>query len=170
MACRQRGKLHAPADEEWVGADEKRVRPLVRKRCECRFDLLDRANLKGLDLQPDGAPGGLRLSHVVLGIVQVSRIDEHGDTSNRGHQLAQKFQPLWHQFTEEKIDPCEVAARPGEAGDKTKLNGVFRDQEDDWNGRGCGLGCDRRSMPPLATMTATCRRTKSAARAGSRSS
>ena len=44
--------------------------------------------------------------------------------SNRfvGHQLAQEFQPLLRQITVEKIDSCQVAARPGEADDKSSLS------------------------------------------------
>jgi hypothetical protein len=35
---------------------------------------------------------------------------------------------------------CQVAARPGEAGDKTKLDRVFGDTEDDWDRRCCSFG------------------------------
>ena len=42
-----------------------------------------------------------------------------------GHQLTQEFQPLCHQLGTEKIDTCQVAARPGEAGDKTEPDRVF---------------------------------------------
>ena len=44
----------------------------------------------------------------------------------------------------EKIDPGQVAARPGEAGDKTKPDRVFADDEDDRDRRGCRLGRQRR--------------------------
>src|SRR5262245_20015672 len=40
----------------------------------------------------------------------------------------------------EKIDTCQVAARPREAGDKTKPDRVFGDVEDDRDRRGCRLG------------------------------
>ena len=62
-----------------------------------------------------------------------------------GHQLAQEFQPLCHQLATEKIDPRQVAARPGEAGDKTEPDRVFGDDEDDGDRRGCRLGRERRS-------------------------
>ena len=39
-----------------------------------------------------------------------------------------------------KIDSCQVAARPGEAGDKTKPERVIADTEDDRNCRGCSFG------------------------------
>ena len=45
----------------------------------------------------------------------------------------------------EKIDACQVAARPGEAGDKTKPDRVFGDGEDDGDRRGCRLGRQRHS-------------------------
>jgi hypothetical protein len=61
-----------------------------------------------------------------------------------GQQLMQEFQPLCRQLTTEKIDPCRVAAGPGEASDKTKPDRVFGDAEDDGNRRGCCLGRQRR--------------------------
>jgi hypothetical protein len=42
-----------------------------------------------------------------------------------------------------KIDACRVAAGPGEAGDKTKLDRVFADAEDDRDRRGRSFGCKR---------------------------
>ena len=80
-----------------------------------------------------------------LRIRGIGRIDEHGNASCCGHQFAQEFQPLCRQLGSEKIDACQVAARPGEAGDKTKLDRVFGDDEDDGDRRGCRLGRQRRS-------------------------
>ena len=73
----------------------------------------------------------------------------------RGHQLAQELQPLCRQLATEKIDTCQVAARPGEAGDETKPDRVFADEEDDGDRRGCRLGRERRRVPPVAAITAT---------------
>ena len=64
MACRQRGKLDAPADEEWVGADEERVGPLAPKRCEGCIDLAAGAGVEDPDLQPDSAAAVSALLHV----------------------------------------------------------------------------------------------------------
>jgi hypothetical protein len=44
-----------------------------------------------------------------------------------------------------KIDACQVAARPGEAGDKTELDRVFANHEHNRDCRGCRLGRKRRS-------------------------
>ena len=60
-----------------------------------------------------------------------------------GYQLAHESQPLCHQLSAEKIDSCEVAARPGEACDKTDFHWVFGQEEDDRDGRGCRLSHPR---------------------------
>jgi hypothetical protein len=95
-------------------------------------------------LQSDGACGRFYISQRSLGNRSIGRIDEHGDTSRARHHLTQEFQPLCGQLTTENIDPCQVAARPGEAGDKTEPDRVFGDNEDDRSRRGCWLGSDRR--------------------------
>jgi hypothetical protein len=53
----------------------------------------------------------------------IGRIDEHCDAGGLQYHLAQEFQPLCQQLGTEKIDACRVAARPSEAGDKTRLTG-----------------------------------------------
>ena len=169
VARRQVDQLDTPAGEEGVGADEEGVGPLARKSCEGRIDLAAGAGVEDLDLQPHGAGSRFHVSQRGLGSRGIGRIDEHGHTSGSGHQLAQQLQPLCRQLGIEKIDPCQVAARPGEAGDKTKPDRVFADDEDDGDRRGCRLGRERRSAPPVAAITATCRRTSSAASSGSRS-
>ena len=154
--------------EKGVAADEEGVGPLAHKSCEGRIDLSAGAGVEDLDLQSHGASSRFHVSQRGLGIRSIGRIDEHGNASGCGHQLAQEFQPLCGQLATEKIDPCQVAARPGEAGDKTKPDRVFADDEDDGDRRGCRLGRERRNVP-VAAITATCRRTNSAASAGSRS-
>jgi hypothetical protein len=47
---------------------------------------------------------------------------------------------LRSQLIREKIDPRQVSARPGEAGDKTELDRVFADAKDDRDGRGRSFG------------------------------
>ena len=161
--------MHTPADEKGVGADEEGVGPLAHKCCEGRIDFAAGAGVEDLDLQPHGAGSRFHVSQRGLGNRSIGRIDEHGHASGCGHQLTQEVQPLCRQLTIEKIDPCQVAARPGEAGDKTKPDRVFVDDEDDGDRRGCRLGRQRQTLPPVAAITATCRRTNSAASAGSRS-
>ena len=58
----------------------------------------------------------------------------------------QKCQPLGGDLPSEKIDPRQVSARPGEAGDKTELDRVFADAEDDRDRRGRSFGGKRSSV------------------------
>src|SRR5262249_9716892 len=93
----------------------------------------------------------------------IGRVDQYGNTSGLGHQVAQKPQPLGRDLSDEEIDTGDVATRPSKAGDKTQLDRVFTHAENDWDCRGRGLwpqaqqGCCRR------------RRTRSAMSGASRS-
>ena len=60
-----------------------------------------------------------------------------------GHHLAQQLQPLCANLGIEKIDACQVAARPGEAGDKADCDRVSRNGEDNRGRRGRRLGRKR---------------------------
>jgi hypothetical protein len=53
--------------------------------------------------------------------------------------LAQEFEPFCCQFASEPIDACQVAARPREAGDKTRVDWVFSANENNRDYHGCGL-------------------------------
>jgi hypothetical protein len=55
----------------------------------------------------------------------------------------QESQPLAHHLLDEKIEASRVATRPGEAGDKTKLDRVIADSEDDRDRRGRSFGRNR---------------------------
>jgi hypothetical protein len=54
----------------------------------------------------------------------------------------QEPQPLGRHLCDEKIDAGRVAAGPGEARDKTKLDRVIADTEDDRDRRCCSFGRD----------------------------
>ena len=146
MARRQIGQLDAPAGEEGVGADEEGVGPLAHKVAKAASISRLVLALRTWICSPMARAAASTSLNVVSVLRSIGRIDEHGNTSCSGHQLTQEFQPLCHQLTTEKIDARQVAARPGEAGDKTKPDRVFADDEDDGDRRGCRLGreCRRR--------------------------
>ena len=56
----------------------------------------------------------------------------------------QQVEPLCRQLTAEKVDPRQVAAWPGKAGDKTELDRVLGGNKGDRDRRGCRLGSGRR--------------------------
>src|SRR5262245_47379414 len=55
----------------------------------------------------------------------------------------QEPQPFGTNFTEEKIEPGRIAARPGEVRDETYFCWVFGDAEDDRDRRGSSFGRKR---------------------------
>ena len=101
--------------------------------------------LKNLNLEPAGAARACYLLQCGLGRRNGGWIDEHGHTSGAWHQLVQEFQPFWYHLLGKEINTCRVAARPGDAGDKSKPDRVLRYGEDDRNSRSCCLRCKRRS-------------------------
>src|SRR5262249_46309372 len=138
-------QLGTPAIEKDVDVDENGVGPLAHKSGEGRIDLADGAGVEDLDLQAHSAAGRLHVSQRGLRSRTAGRIDEHDDTGRSGHHLSPEFQPLCGQLTTEKIDPCQVAARSGKAGDKTKPDRVFAGKKDDGDSRGYRLSRLRRS-------------------------
>jgi hypothetical protein len=87
VARRQLDDFDAPAVEERVATDEEGIGPLAPKSREGRINLAARAGVEDLDLQSHGPGSRLHVSQRGLGIRSSGRIDEHGNTSGRGHQL-----------------------------------------------------------------------------------
>ena len=81
--------------------------------------------------------------NMVSALEALARIDEYGNTNGLGHQIMQESQPLGRYLLAEKIDAGRVAAGPREAGDKTQMNGVFGDTEDNRNSRCCSFRRER---------------------------
>ena len=113
----------------------KRALPHTHKGVEGCNNLAAGAGAEDLDLQPHGARSRFYVSQRGLGRWTVW-IDEYSHASSLGYQFTQEFQPLCGQLTTEKIDSCQIAARPGKAGDKTLPDRVFRGHEDDGDCRG----------------------------------
>src|SRR5262249_6108095 len=126
------------------GATKRRGRPLADERREGHVDLAAGAGLVGLDLQPEGARGSFRVREGGGGNCIIGGIDELSETRGRGHQLTQEPQPFSKSLTDKEVDPGRVAAGPGKAGDKTELDRVLIDAEDDRNRLGGSLGRERR--------------------------
>jgi hypothetical protein len=139
VARRQLRNLDSPCVIEAAGADEQEVRSFAHKACEGRIDLAAGLGIEDLDLQPLGCRGRL---HVALRpfIDRASRrVDEHGDPSCARHEFAQQFQPLCSQLAAEEINARQVAAWPGETGDKTTSDRVVSHIEDDGDRSRCRL-------------------------------
>ena len=124
MVPRQQRQLDTPGVEEGIAADEERVGSLAHKSREGRIDLAAGAGADDLDLQSHGAGRQFHVSQRRLENHCIW-IEERCNTRGRRHQFMQEFQLLRRQLIIEEIDSRQVAARPGEAGDKTKPDRVF---------------------------------------------
>ena len=94
-------------------------------------------------MQSHGAGSLFHVSQRGLGSHSVGRIDERRNTGGCRYQLTKQPQLFRRQLPIEKVDPCQVAARPSEADDKTQTNRVRGGEEDDRDRRGCSLGRNR---------------------------
>src|SRR5262245_16891069 len=147
MAGRPVDQLNTPVGEESTTANEKRVGPFARERCEGRINLPARPSVEDLDLQSDGTRSRFHLSQRRIDVLTSTNwIDEYGNTNCCGYQLAQEPQPLCCQLKLDKVDPGRVAARTRETGDEIECDRVFAHAEDDGNYGSCGLG-DQRWSP-----------------------
>jgi hypothetical protein len=102
-----------------------------------RLDFVACAGVEGLDLQSDRARSFRYLSKRSLEAPSIAWIDQHGNSNGLGHQFAQQPKPLGPHLRDEKIDASRVAPGARKAGDKTQLDRVFTDTEDD------SFGCKR---------------------------
>ena len=138
-------------------ADEEGIGPLAREGCEGRIDLAACAGVEDLDLQPDGARSRFARPSVISAIGTLAGLTSKATRTTRA-QLAQESEPLCVQLGVEKIDAGHVAARPGEAGDKTKLDRVIADGETIGIVDVAALAASAAGLPGVA-ITATRRRT-----------
>src|SRR5215831_8289525 len=167
VARRQIDQLEAAANEKAIAADEKRVGPLAHKSCKGRVDLPTVAGLEDLELQPHSASSRFHVSQRSLGS-GISRIDEHGHTSGAGHQLTSSSSRFAVTSTLKKLIPVKLPPGRARLATSPSLTGSSATT----NTMGIvvvpALAANAEAKFPAA-ITATCRRTSSAASAGSRS-
>ena len=88
------------------------------------------------DLRSYRGPGCRYIFRHSFRIFGIFRIDESGNASCLRHQFAQQSEAFGTQakFSEVKIDAGRIPARSREASNKTKLDGIVGNTEQDWNG------------------------------------
>src|SRR5262249_17357197 len=110
----------------------------------------------------------LHLAQLVFGI-RIVRVDEHRDGRGLGNHFVQQSQPLRLEPRSEMIDSGDVSAWPIEAGDEAQPDGIAAGGEHNGNCHIAALTANTPGAPPPETIPLTCRRTRSAASASSRS-
>jgi hypothetical protein len=147
-----------------LATDNESIDPLSAERGEGRFDLgLARYVLHD---QFPGSHRSFQLAELVVPI-WIGRIAHKADKFRRGHCGKQHFQLLRAHRGHEEGCPGHAAARPAQAWDQpfadriapvVKIVGML-----------VPTALTAWTVPPPATITATCRRTRSATRSGIRS-
>ena len=97
--------------------------------------------MKDFDLYPDSGSSRRHVSRHGLRSFGIFRIDESGNASRLRHQFAQQSEAFGTQakFSEDKIYAGHISTRPREAGNKTELDGIISNTEQDWNRLGCSF-------------------------------
>src|SRR5262249_48524725 len=108
--------------------------------CEDCIYLPGGAGIEDSNLQSESASSRFDVLGNGLGSRSVGRIDEYDNANCPRQQFTQQSQLLCYQFGIEKTDACDIAARPGEAGNQAPLDRVLGDAKQDWNRRGRSFG------------------------------
>src|SRR5215813_2458612 len=167
VACRQLRHLDTPRVEEGAGADDEGVGLLAPNNFEGGIDLAAGICVEHLDLQSHGASRRLHVSQRDLGQRSKGRVDQHGHTSCGGQQLAQEFEPLATNSPPSQLIPVRLP--PGRAKLATSPSLTGSSPPTKTIGIVVVAALTANAEVPTVAMTATRRRTSSAASAGSRS-
>src|SRR5262249_16560582 len=138
---RERRKLDAPARKERVASDVQGFGAVAHESGEGRLDLAPSANLEDLNLQSDCRAASGRSRSVLSVAGTFAGLASTAIRTALGTSSCRSPSRLAVTSLGEIVDAGGVAARPGKAGDKTKLDRVFSDAEDNRDRRGRSFGC-----------------------------
>src|SRR5207237_9766621 len=127
--------------------DVNRVDPLLYKGREGRVNVSFVARVLDVETQPKNTCRRLHVARFGLRI-RIGLVDEVTDRSGGRDQLVQQLQPFRPECVDHKTHTGDVATRPVEAGNETKLDRVGAGGENDWYGRRHRFGCERRRGAP----------------------
>src|SRR5262245_51015421 len=91
VARRERDNLFAPADEESVGADQKRASSNLRESRKRGVNFFSGTGIQNIELQPERPCRIPHLSRFVLGKGSIGRVREERDDRDVWHQFVQQF-------------------------------------------------------------------------------
>src|SRR3712207_4522870 len=123
VACRQSSEPFMLAGEERIGVDEERTDPLLWQRREGHLNVVQGDGSQDYQFQTKRIRGSLDLSRINLNI-RIARIYQIPQHDRIGRHLVQQFELLCRQDVDQKAYARDITARPAEAVDKTKLDGV----------------------------------------------
>ena len=117
---------------------------------------------------PEGAGRCLHFSQLRLGNNWIGRVDQRRNGGCRGEQFAHQFQPLRRNLHVQLSRTCHIATRSVQIGDKARRTGSLAVVKTIGIVVFAAFAVSAAGVL-VAAITATCRRTRSAIKAGNRS-
>ena len=90
MACRQHHELHGAIEKERVGRDQERIGVHLNQPRKCCIDVANGTGIQDRDLLPDDVGGGLNVTHLHLGLMDICGIHERSGRRGMRTQLTQQ--------------------------------------------------------------------------------
>ena len=170
MTRRQRDDQCATIGKEWIDRDQQCGAGLLRETCESRHDVaIAIAGVKDFDRHPQGWNARMHVLDSGVGQRSVGS-DERDETGRLRRQLTQQSEPLRGELHVEVLTPValppgrlRLATRPSATGSEAVLKTIGMLEV-------AALAASAPAVLSSTTITATCRRTRSAANSGIRSS
>ena len=164
VASRKGDELRATEKEKRVGGNQQRISGPQREIGV--LDLAIGAGLQYIKLHSERASRAF--AHLLR--AGMGRLDEQRYAQRLRHQLAQKAQSLCRHFHGQGGDSRGIAARSIEARYEAQFDRWVRDQKVDRKVEVAALAATSAAVLDSVAITATCRRTRSAASSGNLSS
>ena len=133
MTRGQSHELVTLAEQKRVRAYNQSADSLLDNDCECCVDFTFGAGVQEIHLYSEHARS-------ILHFARLGRrrrkpwIDKHRNGGDIGYKLASKLQPLRPHFDSHNGRAREIASRSVKTGNKSSLNWVATESEDDWYG------------------------------------
>src|SRR5215475_7739326 len=164
----EKHQLDPTRGKQWAAAYEQGIRPIMCERGKGGFDLAVVARLENACLQPHCAGCRFNFFQIPSSNLRIARVNQYCQSLDARHELAQRpnrFAPSsrMKKFAPVRFPPGlpRLATSPSRTGSPptVKRIGIFDV---------AALAANADEGPPVAAMTATRRRTRSAASSGKR--
>src|SRR5215510_600413 len=160
MPCRKHDDLRRTIEKERIDCNGKGIDALLPEGHECCIDLGNGTRVEDYDLPPDIGGRGPNVDQLSIDIRHI-RIDENADGRCIGSQLTQEPEPLRLHLGLKPPGRCRLETSPLRIGSVATVKTTGRVEV-------AALAASAATSPPMVTMTATFRPTRSAANAASR--
>src|SRR5262245_44729049 len=161
--------LHSASDEQRFGTNQEGGYMHFCKGRECRVNITVRSGGDDFDLTPDGSSGGLHFGDKRIADERIVGIHQGCKRRRSRKQLVQQAEPFGRESDAKVAYSGGIGAWSIEASGKARLYRVDADGKDDRYRRSAALAASAAAVLTGVTMTATWRRTRSAAIDASRS-